>query len=75
MSEHKRAVKNEDVSNGIAMNVITTNHSIDWNKAQILTTESNWLMRKIKEGLRRFKLEMNMDTGMQLYKTRSQYRR
>ena len=42
MSEHKRAVKNRDVTNGIAMHVITTNHTIDWNEAQIiLATKTN----------------------------------
>ena len=68
MSEHKRVVKNRDVTNGIAVHVIKTNHTVDWNGAQILTTEMNWMKRKIKEGLeiKRSKPQMNMDTGMQL---------
>ena len=68
MRENKRAVRNKDITNGIAMHVITTNHSIDWNKAQILITESNWLDQKRT----RDKSGMNMDTGMQLDKTWSQ---
>ena len=51
LTEHKRAVKNKDPNNGLAVHVNITNHTILWNSAEVLTTEPNWSKRKVKEAL------------------------
>ena len=42
MAEHRRAVKNMDPKNGIAMHVQKTARAIDWQEARIFVKEENW---------------------------------
>ena len=65
LTEHKRAVKNKDPNNGLAVHVNITNHTILWNSAEVLTTEPNWSKRKVKEALyiKRTKNTLNLDQG------------
>ena len=51
MAEHRRAVKNMDPKNGIAMHVQKTAHTIDWQEARILVREENWERRRVLEAL------------------------
>ena len=65
LTEHKRAVKNKDPNNGLAVHVKITNHTILWNSAEVLTIEPNWSKRKVKEALyiKRTKNTLNLDQG------------
>ena len=49
--EHKRAVKNADSNNGLAVHVARTKHDIRWDKAEVVCREEQWMKRKIKESL------------------------
>ena len=49
MTEHRRAVKNMDPKNGIAMHVQKTAHAIDWQEARM--REENWGRRRVLEAL------------------------
>ena len=51
ISEHKRAVKNGDTNNGLAVHVAGTGHSIKWDEAEIVCRDNQWTKRKIKESL------------------------
>jgi len=42
LKEHKRATRNGDASNHIAVHRQQTNHSIDWDSAQSLTCTTNY---------------------------------
>ena len=42
ISEHKRAIRNEDQNNAIYVHVNSTGHSILWDKCEILAVEQNW---------------------------------
>ena len=44
LTEHKRATRNGDASNHIAVHHQLTNHNIDWDSAQCLTYSTNYLM-------------------------------
>ena len=68
MTEHKRAVKNNDPNNALAVHVTKTHHNIKWEDAKVLTREEQWTKRKIKEGLaiRNRVNNMNLDQGFQL---------
>ena len=45
LTEHKRATRNVDVNNHIAVNHQLTNHNIDWDTAQCLTYSTNYFQR------------------------------
>ena len=42
MSEHKRAVKNSDSNNALAVHVKQSSHNIQWEEANILIREGHW---------------------------------
>ena len=42
LTEHKRATKNGDANNHIAVHHQLTNHNIDWDSAQCLTYSTNY---------------------------------
>ena len=68
ITEHKRAVKNNDPNNSLAVYVSKMYHKIKWEDAKALTREEQWTKRKIKEGLaiRNTVNNMNLDQGFQL---------
>ena len=45
LTEHKRATKNGDANNHIAVHHQLTNHNIDWDSAQCLTYSTNCFQR------------------------------
>ena len=45
LTEHKRATRNDDVNNHIAVHHQLTNHNIDWDTAQCLTYSTNYFQR------------------------------
>ena len=45
LTEHKRATRNGDVNNHIAVHHQLTNHNIDWDSAQCLTYSTNYFQR------------------------------
>ena len=51
MSEHKRAVKNGDNNNALAVHVKQSSHNILSDQTSIVTREEHWTRRKIKEGI------------------------
>ena len=66
MSEHKRAVKNGDSNNALAVHVKQSGHNIQWEEANILIREGHWTKRKIKEGIAIKKNNLNLDKGFQI---------
>ena len=48
ITEHKRAVKNADSNNGLAVHVARTEHEIRWDEAEIVYREEHWMKRNIK---------------------------
>ena len=42
LAEHKRAVRMENVNNGIAVHSLKTGHSIAWDKTKITHRETHW---------------------------------
>ena len=51
MTEHKRAIRNVDNNNGLAVHVAGTEHEIRWDEAEVVCREEQWTKCKIKEGL------------------------
>ena len=50
VQEHKRAVRNADISkNEIADHSWTKDHQFNWNEKKIIDQEKAWIERKIKE--------------------------
>ena len=45
LTEHKRATRNGDANNHIALHHQLTNHNIDWDTAQCLTYSTNYFQR------------------------------
>ena len=45
LTEHKRATRNGDANNHIAVHHQLTNHNIDWDSAQYLTYSTNYFER------------------------------
>ena len=45
LTEHKRATRNGDANNHIAVHHQLTNHNIDWDSAQCLTYSTNYFQR------------------------------
>ena len=45
LTEHKRATRNADANNHIAVHHQLTNHNIDWDSAQCLTYSTNYFQR------------------------------
>ena len=68
LKEHRRAVKMNNKSNGIAVHTNSTSHDIDWDSVEVIDQEQNWIKRKIKEALhiRSVNAPMNLDQGYQL---------
>ena len=67
MSEHKRAVKNGDSNNALAVHVKQSGDNIQWEEANILIREEHWTKRKIKEGIAiKEKNNLNLDKGFQI---------
>ena len=66
MAEHRRAVKNKNPKNGIAMHVQKTAHTINWQEAMILGREDNWGRRRVLEALviQQRRPMMNLDAGL-----------
>ena len=69
LAEHKRAVRMENVNNGIAVHSLKTGHSIAWDKAKITHRETLWQRRKVKEAIRiqKSQARMNLDQGILLH--------
>ena len=65
ITEHKRAVKNADSNNGLAVHVAGTGHTIHWDEAEVVCREEQWTKRKIKESLtiKARANNLNLDTG------------
>ena len=51
LTEHQRAVRNQNGNNGIAVHVMKTHHSSQWMEARVLVKEPYLTKRKVKEGL------------------------
>ena len=68
VTEHKRAVKNADSSNGLAVHVTKTQHRIEWNEAEVICREEQWMKRKIKESLmiKAHGNNLNLDAGVSI---------
>ena len=49
IQEHKQAVWNSNMKNGIASDVMKKNHNILWEEANVIITETQWTRRKVKE--------------------------
>ena len=66
MAEHRRAVKNKDPKNGVAMHVQKTVHTINWQEAKILGREDNWGRRRVLEALviQQRRPMVNLDAGL-----------
>ena len=65
ITEHKRAVKNVDSNNGIAVHVAKTKHRIRLDEAEVICREEWWTKPKVKESLaiKRHVDNFNLDTG------------
>ena len=66
MAEHRRAVKNKDPKNGIALHVQKTPHTINCQEAKILGREDNWGRRRVLGALviQQRRPMMNLDAGL-----------
>ena len=51
ITEHKRAVKNVDSNNGIAVHVAKTKRQIIWDEAEVICREEQWIKRIVKKSL------------------------
>ena len=67
ITEHKRAVKNNDPNNSLVVHVSKMYHKIKWEDVKALTREEQWTKRKIKGlAIRNTVNNMNLDQGFQL---------
>ena len=68
ITEHKRAVKNADSNNGLAVHVTRTKHQIEWDEAEVICREEHWMKRKIKESLmiKANDNNLNLDAGVSI---------
>ena len=75
LAEHKRAVRMENVNNGIAVHSLKTGHSIAWEKAKITHRETLWQRGKVKEAIRiqKSQARMNLDQGILLHQAWRQF--
>ena len=66
--EHKRAVKNADSNNGLAVHITKTKHQIEWDKAEVICREEQWMNWKIKESLmlKAHDNNINLDAGVSI---------
>ena len=64
ITEHKRAVKNADSNNGLAVHVASTEHKIRWEEAEVVHREEQWTKRKIKESFSTHANNLNLDAGV-----------
>ena len=71
MKEHKRAVRCDDVNNGIAVRTNNTRHSIRWESVRRVDVGQNWSKRRTKEALhiRDLVNTMNLDKGCHISPT------
>ena len=51
ITEYKRAIRNEDTPNDLAVQVSKTQNNISWGETNILTKDEHWTKGKIKEAL------------------------
>ena len=68
MTEHKQAVKTSDPSNGIAVHVAKSQHSIDWSGARVVRSVQGYWERRTIEAIeiKKSKSSMNLDKGLLL---------
>ena len=52
ISEHKQAVKSGDQKNGIAVHVMNKGHTINWEEANVKTSETGYWRRRVHEAVR-----------------------
>ena len=66
ITEHKRAVKNADRNNGLAVHVASTKHKIRWGEAEVVLREEQWTKRKIKASfsIKTHANNLNLDAGV-----------
>ncbi|CAF1604706.1 unnamed protein product [Didymodactylos carnosus] len=51
MTDHKRAIRNNDESSKLAKHVYANNHTVDIDKVETMSLETSWRRRIIKESL------------------------
>ena len=68
LQEHKRAVVNGDIKNGITKHTMEKDHQILREEARVIKNEPHLTKRKVKESLliRRTANSVNLDKGLQL---------
>lgn len=68
VKKHKYCVKTLDPNNGIAVHSSECNENIKWEDVELITKESNWWKRKVKESLyiQQNKPNMNITKGYNL---------
>ena len=68
LSEHRGAVKRNDLKNGIAVHAWKTQHRVDWEAATVKQVEMNHTRRKVIEAIhiKKQKVTSNLDCGRSL---------
>ena len=68
LSEHRGAVKRNDLKNGIAVHAWKTQHRVDWEAATVKQVEVNHTRRKVIEAIhiKKQKVTSNLDCGRSL---------
>ena len=68
LSEHRGAVKRNDLKNGIAVHTWKTQHKLDWEAATVKQVETNYTRQKIIEAIhiKKQKVTFNLDCGRSL---------
>ena len=68
LSEHRWAVKRNDLKNGIAVHTWKTQHKVDWEAATVKQVETNYTQWKITEAIhiKKQKVTSNLDYGRSL---------
>ena len=52
ISEHKQAVKRGSRKNGIAVHVMDKGHTINWEEANVRSSEAGYWRRRVQEAIR-----------------------
>ena len=68
LSEHRGAVKRNELKNGIAVHAWKTQHRVDWEAATVKQVEMNHTRRKVIEAIhiKKQKVTSNLDCGRSL---------
>ena len=68
LSEHRGAVKRNDLKNGFAVHAWKTQHRVDWEAATVKQVEMNYTLRKVIEAIhiKKQKVTSNLDCGRSL---------